>query len=100
MDIEITNQKNNVYPTISVVNFSENEKETNEQFTDLENGNKYSGPTLNGMPNGYGKEYCVEYLYEGNFLEGKWHGKGVLKKIVGNCIKIPGEFIDGYFVGI
>ena len=52
------------------------------------------------MPNGIGKEYCVEYLYEGNFLEGKWHGKGVLKKIVGNCIKIPGEFIDGYFVGI
>jgi hypothetical protein len=100
MEIEITNQKNCSNPTISVVNYTGNEIETNEQFTDLENGNKYSGPTLNGMPNGIGKEYCVEYLYEGNFLEGKWHGKGVLKKIVGNCIKIPGEFIDGYFVGI
>ena len=38
MEIEITNQKNCSNPTISLVNYTGNEIETNEQFTDLENG--------------------------------------------------------------
>ena len=67
MEIEITNQKNCSNPTISLVNYSGEEKETNEQFTDLENGTKYDGEgnikyEYNNLK-GEGKEY--DYFFSG-----------------------------------
>ena len=73
-----------------------------ENYALLENGSKYVGPVINGMPNGIGKEYGVEtgYLYTGHFLDGKWHGKGTITQFISNRIEIEGEFIDGHLCGI
>jgi hypothetical protein len=71
-----------------------------ENYALLENNSKYVGSVLNGMPNGLGKEYGEGFLYIGNFLDGKWHGKGTITKFITNRIEIEGEFIDGHFCGI
>ena len=55
-----------------------------ESYGLLENDSKYVGPVINGMPNGFGKEY----------------GKGTITKFVSNRIEVDGEFIDGHFCGI
>lgn len=71
-----------------------------ESYGLLENDSKYVGPVINGMPNGFGKEYGEGFLYSGFFVDGKWHGKGTITKFITNRIEIEGEFIDGHFCGI
>ena len=66
----------------------------------LENGSHYCGEIKDGMPNGLGKEYGDQYVYEGNFLDGKWHGKGKILKFISERVEYNGEFINGYFCGI
>lgn len=74
------------------------EEEYEEQWGEMENGSHYTGTVKNRMPNGLGKEYRSNYLYTGYFLEGKWHGKGLITTNVFEDKN--GEFIDGYFCGI
>ena len=70
-----------------------------EEFIILENNSKYSGPIKNGMPFGQGKEYRSDgYLYQGNFVDGKWHGEGTLTNM--NLKSFKGEFINGCISGI
>ena len=52
------------------------------------------------MPNGVGKEYGDQFVYEGTFLDGKWHGKGKILKFISERVEFKGEFINGYFCGI
>lgn len=71
----------------------------NEEFATLENGSTYSGPIKGGMPFGIGKEFRQDgNLYQGNFLEGKWHGEGTITNA--NLETYKAEFIDGCISGI
>ena len=53
-----------------------------------------------GGKNGVGKEYGEQFVYEGSFLDGKWHGKGKILTFVSERVEVNGEFINGYFCGI
>jgi len=51
------------------------------------------------MPFGFGKEFRSDgTLYQGNFLDGKWHGEGTITNE--NLETYKGEFIDGCISGI
>ena len=74
-------------------------KEYEETLVDLDNGSKYSGVVINGMPNGIGKEYRKDgSLYNGSFRNGKWQGEGTVTTKSLDIFK--GEFINGHFCGV
>jgi hypothetical protein len=84
---------------IKVINPTSDEYNYMETWCVLENGSNYSGPVINGMPNGEGQEYRHDGLiYKGNFRNGKWHGIGWITKET--LDSFPGEFIDGRICGI
>ena len=98
-DKEIFNQSMCSKPYIRI---TKNEKDEKSGVTIyfLENGSHYCGEIKDGMPNGIGKEYGDQFVYEGNFLDGKWHGKGKILKFISERVEFKGEFINGYFCGI
>ena len=53
-------------------------------------GRKYEGSFVKGFKNGPGQESGNDYLYTGNFLNGKYHGYGTL-------IYKDGRKYEGYF---
>lgn len=83
-----------VGPTRAISN-----KAYEETLVDLDNGSKYSGVVINGMPNGVGKEYRKDgTLFSGMFRNGKWHGEGTITTKSLDIFK--GEFINGHFCGV
>ena len=98
---EIINQSMCEKPELRLKTQTKKTKEKyEEEWAEMENGSYYYGTVKNGMPNGFGKEYRNNSIrYTGFFLDGKWHGKGMLE-ISTNNEGINGEFIDGYFCGI
>ena len=98
-DKEIFNQKMCNKPYIRATK-SEKEEKSGILIYDLENGSHYCGEIKDGMPNGKGKEYGEQFVYEGSFLDGKWHGKGKILTFVSERLEVNGEFIYGYFCGI
>lgn len=79
-------------------------RKTNDEYEEewalMENKSNYTGTVKNMMPNGFGKEFRNEYCYMGYFVDGKWHGKGMIKITIPEDKETSGEFIDGYFCGI
>lgn len=72
---------------------------TKEDWIELSNNSKYSGFVKNSFPHGYGKEYRNDGLiYEGKFMNGKWHGIGILTD--DNLDSTVAEYIDGKVSGI
>jgi hypothetical protein len=60
---------------------------------------RYSGNILNNKENGYGKSYNRDgsLFYDGEFANGKYHGKGTMYK--NNLIKFEGTFENNLRVG-
>ena len=73
-------------------------KENLEEYVKMihENGNYYIGPWVNGSANGKGTIYYKNgsILYEGNFVEGKYDGKG--KENYENGTYYIGQFLGGF----
>lgn len=66
----------------------------------LENGSYYIGSVQNSLPNGPGKEFAPNLVFEGTFRNGKWHGPGRVFLTSEEKLEIRGEFINGAFCGI
>lgn len=70
-----------------------------EEWAELENKSFYSGDIKNKYPNGFGKEYrCDGLIYDGMFMNGKWHGVGVITNE--NLDSNTAEYINGRLCGI
>jgi hypothetical protein len=84
------------------------------------NGDYYTGELISGIPNGTGKYYQADgyLLYEGEFLDGKYHGQGSHftdyatytgeflegqlvqgKMLTNDVLEYEGQFLDFYFHG-
>ena len=96
---EIFNQTMCTKPYIRITK-TERDDKSGVTIYFLENGSHYCGEIKDGMPNGVGKEYGEQFVYEGTFLDGKWHGKGKILKFISERVEFSGEFINGYFCGI
>lgn len=70
-----------------------------KDFLQLNNGNSFSGKTLNGKPTGQGKEFFKDGTsYVGEFRNGMWHGTGY---VVNSKLDMTyAEFMSGKAVGI
>lgn len=57
----------------------------------------YEGIWQNNKPNGLGVEQITDkFKYEGDFINGKWHGKGKLSMLgSSNNYLIDGTFLEG-----
>ena len=98
-DKEIFNQSMCSKPCIRITKTERDEKsEVTIYF--LENGSHYCEEIKDGIPKGLGKEYGDQFVYEGNFPDGKWHGKGKILKFISERVEFKGEFINGYFCRI
>lgn len=98
-DKELFNQGMCEKPFIKVTK-SEKDQKSGVTIYFLQNGSLYCGDIKDDMPNGVGKEYGTQYIYEGSFVDGKWHGKGKILKFVSDRIELEGEFLNGRFCGI
>ena len=97
----LVNQDQCVRDCIKIVNptRTQSTRAYEETLVDLDNGSKFSGVVVNGMPNGMGKEYRRDgTLFSGTFLNGKWHGEGTITTKSLDMFK--GEFINGHFCGV
>ena len=71
---------------------------TGEGTETLSNGDVYEGNYVNGVWHGIGKHTQANgCIYEGDFVEGRYHGKGKFTWPDGATYE--GDFINGYFHG-
>lgn len=101
----LTSNRNTFYFQKKLDNGCEIKGETsNEQINGYgsfthKNGNKYHGQFKNNQPNGYGLFHSSKIEYEGEFLNGKFSGIGILKDLITGDI-YRGEFLNGKFNGV
>lgn len=97
--VEKTNNNSNINNKTRKKNKCLTEYVRQEEWGELENKSHYSGHIKNNLPNGYGKEYRKDgQIYDGTFMNGKWHGLGILTNENLDCTKC--EYINGRVVGI
>ena len=76
---------------------SRRRKSNDEADADDEDGPRYEGELLEGLPHGYGVYFHSDsrgHMYEGQWLNGKWHGYGVLSDAT-DRVFFAGEFANG-----
>lgn len=105
-EAELTRIKRRNKPDRTIAARSERRTEDSQSTSDgeeykhlvFENGDKYEGDIMDGVPHGRGKLYCKGGTrYEGEFKKGNYHGLGKIFFANSGCYM--GEFTEGRIEG-
>ena len=85
-----------IQTSISV--YSRGKENSDTKFQNHESGDTYLGKMDQGIRHGYGELHTKDYVYRGEFFNGKIHGKGSVTYTDG--LRYSGDFFHGEWHGL